>query len=106
MVYNDGNIVKEIIDDYVYYDEGLKRVHCHPGLLNEPWVHIIIKIWIKLKGYEAMESCEPFEFVKTFSYPDWLVINPIAEPLETLISKFHKLKDDSFYYIARTKPEP
>jgi hypothetical protein len=51
-------------------------------------VHIILKAWAKLnKGYDRLDTCEPFSFIKTFTFPDWAIFNPGLEELETIISK-------------------
>lgn len=73
----EGRIIKKTVDDYVYYDEITKKVHCHPFLEDKPWVHIILKVWAKLnKGYENLPKASPFSFIKAFTYPDWSVFNP------------------------------
>jgi hypothetical protein len=43
-------------------------------------MHILMKVWAKInKGYEEMLEAKPFSFIKTFSFPDWEVMNPNYE---------------------------
>jgi hypothetical protein len=49
-VLKDGVLVKEVIDDTFYYDENGGCLYTHPELQNYPWVHILIKVWAKIKG--------------------------------------------------------
>ena len=45
-------------------------------------MHILIKAWAKAKGsYSKIMDTQPFQFIKAFSYPDWLVVNPAMEDL-------------------------
>jgi hypothetical protein len=106
-VVQNGRIMKMIIDDCVYYDEARNQIVAHPFHDDKPWVHILLKAWAKVNGgYERLDDCEPFEFVKTFTFPDWSIFNPGLETLETIISKIGPANQKDFFYIARTKSDP
>lgn len=87
-VVQNGRMAKIIIDDFVYFDEIRNQIVAHPFLQDKPWVHIILKAWAKInKGYDRLDACEPFAFIKAFTFPDWAIFNPGLEDLETIISK-------------------
>ena len=99
--------MKITVDDYVYYDANSRRIVAHPSLADKPWVHIILKVWAKLnKSYE--ESCKavPFQFLRTFTYPDWRVFNPSLEKLETTIKNFSISQQGGYFYVGKTKSDP
>jgi hypothetical protein len=76
-VVQGGRIARLVVDDFVYFDETRGRILCHPFLPDRPWVHIILKAWAKLnRGYDRLDACEPFAFLKAFSFPDWGIFNP------------------------------
>ena len=61
VMWKDGVVHKEIIDDEFYFDERLNEIEYHPLLMNHPWIHILIKAWAKKnKSYENLNHCEPF----------------------------------------------
>jgi hypothetical protein len=54
-------------------------------------VHILIKVWAKINGgYENLYKCEAFQFIRTFTFPDWEIINPSREDKEFIIKKLSK----------------
>lgn len=70
-------MVREIIDDSFYFDDTNNELFSLAPLQNHPWIHIIVKVWAKLnQGYELLENMSPFSFIKTFTFPDWEIINP------------------------------
>ena len=61
-----------MIDDYIEYDTEKNEIVGYKIIQNQIWMHIILKVWAKINhGYEKLYECEPFLFVKAFSYPDW-----------------------------------
>lgn len=61
-----------MIDDYMEFDTEKNEIVAHKILVDQPWMHIILKVWAKINhGYDNLYECEPFLFVKTFSFPDW-----------------------------------
>lgn len=103
----EGRILKQTVDDYVYYDEITHKIESHPFLEDKPWVHIILKVWAKLnKGYQKMELASPFQFIKAFTYPDWSTYNPCLESIENIIKLFSASNKNDFIYICKTKDDP
>jgi hypothetical protein len=47
------------------------------GLDKEvPWELIVLKAWAKVcGGFRGVVTVRPFEFLRTFSYPDWRMKN-------------------------------
>lgn len=77
VVCQNGTLTKVIIDDKFYFDEKDHKILTHPALSDHPWVHIVAKVWAKLnKGYDNLKSCPSFSFIRTFSFPDWEIMNP------------------------------
>ena len=57
-------------------------------------MHILLKVWAKYKGsYSEIWNgkTEPFEYMKLFSYPDWLITNPMHEIREKLITNLNPI---------------
>lgn len=58
------------------------------------------------KGYENIASAPPFLFIKTFSFPDWEIINPHVEPKQNLIKYLSKCNKSEYFIVAQTKSNP
>ena len=102
-----GRMAKLVIDELVYFDEIAQQIHAHPYLPDKPWVHIILKAWAKLnKGYDKLDSCPPFAFIKAFSFPDWATFNPGFEDLVTVISRIGPANRKDYFYVCHTKADP
>lgn len=37
-----------------------------------PWAILLLKVWAYINGgYQTLMYCQPYEFIRTFSYPNW-----------------------------------
>jgi hypothetical protein len=37
-----------------------------------PWAIILLKVWAYINGgYDTLMYCQPYEFLRTFTYPNW-----------------------------------
>lgn len=63
-----------------------------------------MKVWAKCRGsYKSILYAEPFDFIKTFSYPDWKIINPVLEDIQQLISNINPINKRELLAVAQTK---
>lgn len=69
-------------------------------------MHILLKAWAKCRGsYKQLPSADPFDFIKTFSYPDWKIINPGLEDIQQLISTINPIGKRELLAVAQTKDD-
>jgi hypothetical protein len=37
-----------------------------------PWAILLLKAWALINGgYQTLINCHPYEFIRTFTYPNW-----------------------------------
>lgn len=75
-----------MIDDFVlcHADNNLpilpKAIKKDKG---QPWMLIILKIWMKLAGIHTFSG--PFLWLQTFTFPDWKVFNLSLEHRKQIV---------------------
>ena len=106
VVWKEGRLTKDIIDDYIEFDNETNKPIGFDLDNVHPWMLILLKMWAKVNnGYQNIYEAEPFGFLKTFSYPDWETINVNIEDDENLINKLSKVQSKEEYYVAVTKDD-
>lgn len=59
------------VDDMIPVYEGTNQPLWGMSL-EYPWQLLLLKAWALTNGgYLTLQNCNPFEFVRTFSYPNW-----------------------------------
>ena len=84
----NGSYRAVAIDDMVPVYESTNRPLW--GMDSEcPWAILLLKVWAQINGgYQTLVNCQPFEFIRTITFPNWklriLQIEPRGSLLEDL----------------------